>query len=310
MSTELLYKYINGNTNDSERRLVSDWIQESDEHLREYMALRKLHDVSIWHPESVVKNVKASSITRRKFWIDFVKVAAAASVLLVLGLRWLAWDKTEITYQSVYVPAGQRAELKLADGTKVWLNSQSKLSFPTEFNEDYRTVTLEGEGYFEVTGNKEQPFIVETNKFDIKVVGTEFNVCAYNEDEFWETALIKGQIEILPSGLRTKGILMEPLMKLTNDNGKMIKSRILNDEYYRWREGLICFTDVNLKDLFEKLKLYYDVNFVINNVGILNNRYTGKFRTSDGIIHVLNVLKLDNYFDYERDEESNVITIN
>lgn len=310
MSTELLYKYISGNTNDSERRLVSDWIQESDEHLREYMALRKLHDVSIWHPESVVKNVKASSITRRKFWIDFVKVAAAASVLLVLGLRWLAWDKTEITYQSVYVPAGQRAELKLADGTKVWLNSQSKLSFPTEFNEDYRTVTLEGEGYFEVTGNKEQPFIVETNKFDIKVVGTEFNVCAYNEDEFWETALIKGQIEILPSGLRTKGILMEPLMKLTNDNGKMIKSRILNDEYYRWREGLICFTDVNLKDLFEKLKLYYDVNFVINNVGILNNRYTGKFRTSDGIIHVLNVLKLDNYFDYERDEESNVITIN
>lgn len=309
MNTELLYKYISGNTNDLERRLVSDWIQESDEHLREYMALRKLYDVSIWQPESVIKDVKTHS-SRHRFWIGFVKVAVAASVLLVLGLRWFTWDKTDITYQSVYVPAGQRAELKLADGTKVWLNSRSKLTFPTEFNEDYRTVTLEGEGYFEVIGNKEQPFIVETNKFDIKVVGTEFNVCAYNEDEFWETALLKGKIEVLPSGLRTKGIYMEPLMKLTNENGKLIKSRIHSDEYYRWREGLICFTDINLKDLFEKLKLYYDVNFVINNVEVLDNRYSGKFRTSDGIIHVLNVLKLDNHFDYERDEESNVITIN
>ena len=61
MNTELLYKYISGNTNDLERRLVSDWIQESDEHLREYMALRKLYDVSIWQPESVIKDVKTHS---------------------------------------------------------------------------------------------------------------------------------------------------------------------------------------------------------------------------------------------------------
>lgn len=88
----------------------------------------------------------------------------------------------------MYLPA-QRAELMLSDGTKVWLNSLSTLTFPGHFNGDIRNVKLDGEGYFAVTKNAKQPFIVETNKCNVKVLGTEFNVMAYATDNIWGNGL-------------------------------------------------------------------------------------------------------------------------
>ena len=98
--------------------------------------------------------------------------------------------------QTVIVPAGQRAELLLADGTKVWLNSRSKLKFPDRFQKDARKVELDGEGYFEVTHQEEAPFTVHTSKYDVKVLGTEFNVKAYKDKEQFETSLLKGSVEV------------------------------------------------------------------------------------------------------------------
>ena len=81
-------------------------------------------------------------------------------------------------------------------------------------------------------------------------------------------------------------------------------------DYFLWREGLICFHDISLKDMMEKLELYYGVNIEVNNRNILRNHYTGKFRTGDGIEHVLRVLRLSNRFTYTKDDETNTITIN
>lgn len=80
--------------------------------------------------------------------------------------------------------------------------------------------------------------------------------------------------------------------------------------YFLWREGLLCFNDISVRDMIEKLKLYYGVDIVVNNTRILKNRYTGKFRTKDGVEHVLKVLKLNNKFTYTKNDETNVITIN
>ena len=212
--------------------------------------------------------------------------------------------------QSIHVPAGQRAELMLADGTKVWLNSLSTLTFPGNFTGDIRNVKLDGEGYFAVTKNAEQPFIVETNKCSVKVLGTEFNVMAYATDSIWETALLKGAIEILSPGATMNGMKLEPNTMASLKEDRLIKGRIKDPDHFLWREGLICFNNVSVKDMLEKLKLYYGVDIVVNNTKILNNRYTGKFRTGDGVEHVLKVLKLNNKFTYKKDDEKNVITIN
>ena len=207
------------------------------------------------------------------------------------------------------IPRGGEFKIKLADGTEVWLNAETELRYPTVFSSLERRVKLQGEGYFKVAKNEKQPFIVETNKCNVKVLGTEFNVMAYAADSIWETALLEGAVEILSPGTTMNGMKLEPNTMASLKGNKLIKGRIKDPEHFLWREGLICFNNVSVKDMLEKLKLYYGVDIIVNNTKILNNRYTGKFRTGDGVEHVLRVLRLNNKFTYKKDDEKNVITI-
>ncbi|MBS6240023.1 MAG: FecR family protein [Bacteroides sp.] len=314
MNSELLQKYISGNATETEKQHVTEWMQESSENMREYMAQRKLHDIALWRTEPTKAENKQlkKNFTLRTLWIETAKIAAIFAVILLGTHYWSEKQQAEQSesLQSIHVPAGQRAELILADGTKVWLNSLSTLTFPGHFNGDIRNVKLNGEGYFAVTKNEKQPFIVETNKCNVKVLGTEFNVMAYATDSIWETALLEGAVEILIPGTTINGMKLEPNTMASLKGNKLTKGQIKEPDHFLWREGLICFNNVSVKDMLEKLKLYYGVSIIVNNTKILNNRYTGKFRTADGVEHVLRVLRLNNKFTYKKDDEKNVITIN
>jgi transmembrane sensor len=314
MNPELLQKYIAGNATEAEKQRVTKWIQENPENMREYMAQRKLHDMVLWRTEPVAEenSRERKHFSLRGVCMEAAKIAAVLAIVLLGTHYWTGKHQVpeDKTWQSIYVPAGQRAELMLADGTKVWLNSRSTLTFPGSFKGNIRNVKLDGEGYFAVTKNVEQPFIVETNKCNVKVLGTEFNVMAYAADSVWETSLLEGAVEILVPGSNNSGMRLEPNMMASLKGNRLVKGRIKEADYFLWREGLLCFNDISVRDMIEKLKLYYGVDIVVNNTRILKNRYTGKFRTKDGVEHVLKVLKLNNKFTYTKDDETNVITIN
>ncbi len=313
MNVELLRKYIEGNATDEESRRVTQWIQESPDNMREYMAQRKLFDVALWRTEPVMEArqpAKGHSRMRRLC----VEVAKVAAVLAVAWVGLQLWPREpqpaeQVAMQTIYVPAGQRVELSLADGTRVWLNARTTLSFPGKFTGDTRCVKLDGEGYFDVAKNAGQPFVVETGKCDVKVLGTEFNVMAYREDSVWETSLLRGAVEIVIPGQR-QTLRLEPNTMASLKGNRLTKGTIKETDHFLWREGLICFNNISVGDMMEKLKLYYGVDIVVNNRRIVNNRYTGKFRTKDGVEHVLKVLRLNNRFTYTKDDETNVITIN
>ena len=133
---------------------------------------------------------------------------------------------------------------------------------------------------------------------------------AYATDSIWETALLEGAVEILIPGTTMNGMKLESNTMASLKGNKLTKGQIKEPDHFLWREGLICFNNVSVKDMLEKLKLYYGVSIIVNNTKILNNRYTGKFRTGDGVEHVLRVLRLNNKFTYKKDDEKNVITIN
>lgn len=314
MNPELLQKYIAGNATEAEKQRVTKWIQENPENMREYMAQRKLHDMALWRTEPVAEenSRERKHFSLRGVCMEAAKIAAVLAIVLLGTHYWTGKHQVpeDKTWQSIYVPAGQRAELMLADGTKVWLNSRSTLTFPGSFKGNIRNVKLDGEGYFAVTKNVEQPFIVETNKCNVKVLGTEFNVMAYAADSVWETSLLEGAVEILVPGSNNSGMRLEPNMMASLKGNRLVKERIKEADYFLWREGLLCFNDISVRDMIEKLKLYYGVDIVVNNTRILKNRYTGKFRTKDGVEHVLKVLKLNNKFTYTKNDETNVITIN
>ena len=310
MDKEILQRYVEGNVSPEEIIAVVDWLDADENNVREFMALHKLNDISLLNqPDNRADNLKKKrTITFRKIGYELAKIAA---ILIIFwgGTKLFETNTTEesiVTYQTLYVPAGQRAELILPDSTRVWLNAHSKLIYPVSFGKGNRQVELNGEAYFDVVHNEKQPFIVKTRQMDIQVLGTEFNVTSYSSD--FEVSLLRGCIELSSPSLSSTYKVKEKEHVKLKDN-KLIVNNITDYDYFRWKEGLICFNNESVATIIEKLKLYYDIDIETHNKKFLNSRYSGKFRTKDGIEQVLKVLQIEHKFSYTKNNDLNLITI-
>ena len=312
MDKEILQRYVEGNVSPEEIIAVVDWLDADESHVREFMALHKLNDISLLNqPDSKVDvQKKKKTITFRQIGYELAKIAA---ILILFWGGTKLYETTSvkenvIAYQTLYVPAGQRAELILPDSTHVWLNARSKLVYPISFGKDIRQVELNGEAYFDVIHNEKQPFVVKTPQMDIQVLGTECNVTAYSSSSDFEVALLRGCIE-LSSPRLSSNYRMKEKEHIRLQNNKLISKDISDYDYFRWKEGLICFNNESVATIIEKLKLYYDIDIEVYNQKFINSRYTGKFRTKDGIEQVLRVLQIEHKFTYTKNNDLNLITI-
>lgn len=310
MDKEILQRYVEGNVNPEEIIAVVDWLDADENNVREFMALHKLNDISLLNQADnrADNQKKKRTVSFRKIGYELAKIAA---ILIIFwgGTKLFETNTTEesiITYQTLYVPAGQRAELILPDSTRVWLNAHSKLIYPVSFGKGNRQVELNGEAYFDIVHNEKQPFIVKTRQMDIQVLGTEFNVTSYSSD--FEVSLLRGCIELSSPNLSST-YRMKEKEHIKLKNNKLIINNITDYDYFRWKEGLICFNNESVATIIEKLKLYYDINIETHNKKFLNSRYSGKFRTKDGIEQVLKVLQIEHKFSYTKNNDLNLITI-
>ncbi len=216
-------------------------------------------------------------------------------------------------FNTIIVPYGKRTKITLSEGTKVWLNSGSKLTYPVVFNEDKREVHLVGEAIFDVRHNKEKPFFVITNDYNIKVLGTVFNVSSYEDDSFTSTALERGSVEIkYPSN----SIFGKSTLKITpgtlavyNSSSKIIKSNKVDvTKYMSWRDGKFIFKKQRLNDIVKKLSRYYNVNITIENTELNGETFSGHLDLKDSIEKVLEVIKETTDLKYKK--EAGKIVIN
>ncbi len=165
--------------------------------------------------ELIVEPLKQGKL--RSIW----RYAAAACIAIALFAAWQWWpsagdDKQAVVYgQQLVTQKGSRSQIVLPDGSKVWLNAGSTLDYPKQFNGKTRAVQLQGEAYFEVAKNAKQPFIVHTKTFDIKVLGTGFNVRAYPDEDSAVTSLVHGSVEVITGGKEKRSILLKPNEKIT-----------------------------------------------------------------------------------------------
>jgi len=309
MDKQLLHTYFAGETTPEEEKKIIDWASVSSENYNEYLQERK------WWNAILVNYDSCSPVktTRRKKTVNYwLLTTAAATIALLFTLTHILFpkDTDEDKWHSVWVPSGQRAQVTLDDGTKVWLNSQSTLSYPVSFKDEKRIVRLNGEGYFEVEKQDETPFVVETKNYNIQVLGTSFNVFAYDSFNLFETSLLSGSVMIedrdgsyppVTLGLNEKVSDMDGILQVTN---------ITYYDHFRWKEGLICLDDERFEDLAKKFSLYFDIEITIENPKLRDYRCTGKFRQSDGVDYALRVLQTEMKFTYTRNNESNEIVIN
>ena len=306
---ELLQRYIKGEVTEDERIRVVVWLDESPDHMDEYIVLRKLYDITLWNDK--VKDplsIKGRKRSLLNIGLGIIKIAAIFLIAFVGSHYYLNQHQPASKLQTIHVPAGQRVELTLSDGTEVWLNSSTTLRFPTYFTADSRKVELEGEGYFTVKHDADCPFIVQTEKYAVRVLGTEFNVKSYRGSNSFETALLTGSVEILTPD-RKNNIRINPDQMAILLDGKIVTENIPDKNYFKWKEGIFCFENESVASLMEKLELYYDVNIDVQSKALLKDRFTGKFRMKDGIEHVLKVLQLKYKFSYTKNDETNLIVI-
>ena len=316
MDDELLIAYFKGEVSDEEAQQITEWIEAKIEHQRYYQQLCRLFEVSYWIediPEQteVAFPKKTKALPWKHYVISFMKVAA----IFVLGFAlhfFLNWQKTthhELQHQ-IHVPTGQHVEIMLADGSKVWLNSGSTLTFPSKFNGKKRMVELDGEGFFEVKSDKEHPFIVSTSKYQVKAVGTSFNIYDYQDSPQFEAALLNGKVEVTTNAKKSSVVILTPNQRAALCQGVLKVKPIENANNYLWRKGILYFNEPLLEG-FDKLQEYYDIEFQIRNSSLTRKSpyCTGKFRAKDGLEHIIRVLKETNHFDYQIDYESKKIII-
>lgn len=304
----ILQRYIDGSISTQEIPQVMEWIEESPDNLREYKTQLKLYQISI---VNFTSRTTKKTLKRRRIGYEILKVAAMFLIFLGGSYLYNSYNSTleneVIGYQTLFVPAGQRAEITLPDRTKVWINSQSTLKYPIKFGKEGRIVELNGEAFFSVAKDSLNAFYVKTSSVNIKVLGTEFNLKTYTKT-LAEVSLLKGKVE-LTSIANTSPLEMNPNEKIIYNEGKYKKESIGDLNYFRWREGLICFDNETVGNLLKKLELYYDIKIETKNNTFINATYSGKFRTKDGIEQVLKVLQIEHKFDYTIDKEKNILII-
>lgn len=310
MDKELLARFFEGCTSLQEEKQIRQWMEASPENYQAFFRERKLFDATTLLSEQQDDKSHSYnlSVFKGNWFIKLVGMAAVIAITIGITVFYQQkQDKTQLlAMQKIMVPAGQRLSLELSDGTVVWLNSRTKIEYPASFVGDDRKVKLDGEAYFEVTKNPHKPFIVETTKGNIEVLGTKFNVEAYSEDNTFSTALMEGSVRVLREN---KLYLLHPNQLVSLKNGKMTISPIEDFNLYRWKEGLICFKNESFPNIIKKFEKYYGVDIEIENNSVANYYCTGKFRQSDGVLYALRVLQKDVNFTFNRNEENHIIYI-
>ena len=320
----LITKYFEGEITAAERKSLFSMIQADEELRKDFSSVQNLYALSSWLPnendefEAVDKLAafKQTHCRKKRYPIHILKhaVGYAAAICITILSTWMVMNDREpaeemVTYEEFTTPSGQRAMVKLHDGTTVWLNARSTLRYPNHFAREERKVELDGEAFFDVEHNEHKPFVVSTEKLDIKVLGTKFNVFAYKGREEFNTALLEGSVKVYERMNEEKALFMNPNECVELKDNKLVKRPMGNTDFLLWKEGIYAFDDVPFEDIIKKFELYYDIVITVNNSKLMKYKFSGKFRQRDGVESALRTLRKVYYFTYIKDEENNNIVI-
>lgn len=320
---EKLHKYFHGEL-EQEERLKLLQAMETDQKLKqEFITLKNLYALTTYanerekdYPESdesyqlFTRKLKHKRLLN---WVLKTTGVAAAIIALIAITHFYTLNQAENFQEerllSLHVPAGQRLQFTLQDGTSVWLNSRSTLYYPSSFAKDKRQVRVEGEALFEVTHDENRPFIVSSNEVDMKVLGTIFNVFNYPETGITRTSLLEGSLQVYSGTDESKNIILKPSEQVTIEDGQMKVERIPDTGYFLWTEGIYSFYNEPLVNILIKLELYFDIEIIVQDPTIYTWEYTGKFRQRDGIDEILRIIRKIHKFKIQKDEENNKIIL-
>lgn len=301
MNKTLLYNYFENKTSLEEEKEIRIWLEEDPQHAEELQKSRRFHDAILLHGDI---SVLRKPLFQRRWVQECGKIAAVAIITMVFSFFTFNQKPKDIPTNELFSPKGERAELTLSDGTKVWLNSNTRITYPGTFTGDTRQVKIDGQAYFEVTPDKKKPFIVATPYAKIQVLGTKFDVEAYREAKHFEVALMQGSVQVTSPYATVR---LEPHQKAILLGKKLYVSSIKDLSSYRWRQGLVSFKQVSFKKILAAFERLYDVKINVKHMERYRLPLTAKFRTIDGLDRNLSILQHEIPFTYKWEAENNII---
>ncbi|MFR3331931.1 MAG: FecR family protein [Odoribacter splanchnicus] len=207
----------------------------------------------------------------------------------------LSYTETSIspqkqTFNELSTPRGGEFEIRLSDGSRVFMNAESKLRYPVKFMETIREVWLEGEAWFDIKKNPDCPFIVHTSETGITVLGTEFTVSAYPQEEITQITLVNGKVNIEANGKKT---VLNPDQQFTFDRNTKIQEVKTVDAALSiaWKEGVLNFKSLPLTKLTQRLARWYDVDFIFENPELGQLEFSGAFKKYNELRYILNIIE-------------------
>jgi len=310
---ELIEKYFDGNITDAEIKKLSDWIK-NDRHLQNW-----------WEEEFSKSDAGINPVLRDKLFARIKEQTQgkeetqgkenprtirmnpwkwAAAIVLPICIAFFTYylvDSSQTVGAPFIVKAdkGDKATIELPDGTNVVLNSASQLSYLNNFGENGRRVQLNGEAYFKVAHDEKCAFIVQVGDLEVKVLGTSFNVSAYEDAKDVTVVLLEGKVGVYAQ--KTSHI-MKPGDKIEYNKAthKITATQVHPSDYIEWTKGYIYFEKESLENIMKTLSRIYDVEIRFDSNKLPNEYFTGTI-PGGGIQNALNILMLTSPFYYEMD---------
>lgn len=348
INQDRIIKFLSGQADEEEGNVISRWKKENKENEKTFReielawnSIEILMDPEKFDTAHAYARIR-SKVTKQRQVLRMGRIVSyAAVVLVVFGLTWFykgndfvrqeSATGDEPAYQEVESSAGSKTLITLEDGTKVWLNSESKLRYPSHFLKDRRVVSLEGEGYFEVAKDKKRPFEITTPNIRIHVLGTVFNLKAYPEEGSVEATLIEGKIvlnQLIKPGQEKKIFELKPEQQVTfirkegrlledeadlagiphdqllsRPKEKMVVENHINiDAITAWKDNKMIFADESFESIAIKLQRRYNAKIEFGKESIKRYRFSGIFEEIT-IDQALNALKFTSTFNFRMEKD-------
>ena len=323
MDEHLLFRYLTENITEKEKEEVEKWSSlsaENKEILEQFYYVLQLSDrlnaMNTANKEKALLNLKKridrqNKISNRRFIIKTLQRVAAILFLPLLMLSgWLLYDMESVPPVSnveIHSNYGMIASVELPDGSKVWLNGGSYLSYPAIFSGDTREISLVGQGYFEVAHNPDKPFRVKVDEdFSVEVLGTSFNLCAYANEDIIETTLVEGSVALnLLHNNKITRHLIKPNDKAVYSKDMQTMNISVVDPIYdiAWKDQRILFKNHSMEFVVRTLERHYNVDFEIKDFKVMESAITGNFE-NERLEQIMEYLKIASCIKYNITQET------
>lgn len=343
MKKYTLVKFFKGEASESEVDEIISWINHSPEN-RRYLAEQKQLYTALQTDDTqnnrlglVSGSGLDSKRMKRPIFLHSlatraVAIAAAFATFFTIGFFVneiisvkVVGDQVQVladgsvVNNELYTERGVKGFLTLPDSTKVWLNSDSRITYPQNFSNKTRDVRISGEAYFEVSKDSLHPMIVSTDRnFSIEVLGTSFNIKSYNNDDKVETTLYTGVIKAHyknNANSKIETLTLKPNQSFTYVDSASTSVSNNNDNLFKhdkperqkaWKDGTLIFDNTSMKEVIKMMERWHGTKFIIRNDKVFNYKLTAEF-TSESVIQTLEIMKLIMPIDYSY--SNNTVTL-